>query len=123
MSSVSRGARSVPHKLYDVLIEPEYVADPPDFDALREAQKHLPDDEAAKVIRHVPEFSPDPIPAYDEPGLAVSIAALRRKYAGTIVDELREKGLRKRQVGTKFVFRRRKNAAKNVTPAALESGT
>jgi hypothetical protein len=120
----ARGARSVPHQLYVVELEPVNVEDPPDLDALREAQKHLPPHEAAKVLRHVPEFVPDPIPAHDEPGLAVSINALRRKYAGTIVDDLLAKGRPpKRAIDTRFVFKRRKGAEVNVTPASLEGGT
>jgi hypothetical protein len=116
----ARGAKGIPHPDYECELEPEYGGVITDLAALREAAKLLKADEAAKVIRHVPEFRPAPVAAHDEPGAAVSIAALKKRYAGSQVAVLLERGYSKPLIGTRFVFRRVKSAPKTV--AQIEGG-
>lgn len=50
-----------------------------DMAKLRDAAYLLPDSERVKVIKHVPERT-EITPAHDEPGAAVSMTALAKKY-------------------------------------------
>jgi hypothetical protein len=110
----ARGAKGIPHPDYECELEPEYGPVLTDLIALREAAKLLKPDEAAKVIRHVPAFQPPAIPEHDEPGAAVSIAALKKRYAGSRVAAVLERGYSKPLIGSRFVFRRVKSAPKPV---------
>lgn len=76
---LERGAHALPSSTHIVALEDQYTPYAYDLEGLKKAAAMLPDDEAAKVVKHVPELTTT-VPAHDEPGMTVSIAALIKKY-------------------------------------------
>lgn len=105
-----RKARSLPDPEFEIELEDVYSDYTRNVDAAIEAAFLLPEDEANKVVKLVPLFVPDPVPAHHEVGNPLSIAALRRKYAGSKVDELLGRALSRVKVDTKVKMVRRKGA-------------
>jgi hypothetical protein len=105
-----RGARSLPHTKFDKIeLDDQWSAYEADFEALNEAAQILRalghDDEAAKIAKHVPERSTI-VPAHDEYGAPVSIAALIRKYGDkSQIGMLLLRGLKRQHLGTKLVIK------------------
>jgi hypothetical protein len=116
-----RGAKAIPHPDYECALEDEFGPPVVDLEALRAAQAMLPEAEAAKILVHVPEFVPPPVPAHDEPGKSVSITALKKRYAGTEVAALLEQGFHRPYLGSRFKFKRRATAPKPVEQIASEA--
>jgi hypothetical protein len=95
-------ARALPHRGYRVELKPIFGDAIKDVKAAKEAQALLPEDEAKKLVRHVPA---EIIPAYDELGNVNSISALKRKYPkDTEVGELLERAYHKPQIGEQLDF-------------------
>jgi hypothetical protein len=87
-----------------------------DVKAAKEAQALLPEDEAKKLVRHVPA---EIIPAYDELGNVNSINALKRKYPkDTEVGELLERAYHKPQIGETLDFQRLPDAQQAIASKA-----
>jgi hypothetical protein len=97
------GGRAMAHPAYKKIeIEEEFGPYSFDRDLLNEAALLLPDDERAKVIRHVPE-QVQVIAAHDEPGNPVSIAALIRKYGSeSEVGSLLSRAMRRQKIGERL---------------------
>jgi chemotaxis protein CheY-P-specific phosphatase CheC len=75
-----RNARAIASPLFDKIERvDQYTQYAFDIELLSEVAAMLPPDEAAKIIKFVPEKTTI-IPAHYEPGAAVSIAAAIRKY-------------------------------------------
>jgi hypothetical protein len=104
----ARGAKAIPHQEFDIELDPVYTAYVVNLEKLREAAKLLAPEEAAKVVIHVPEFIPDPVPAHDEPGSAVSINALIKRYTvDSEVGKLLSLGLTRDHIDDKLIFKRK----------------
>jgi len=103
-----RGATGIPHPEYEIALVEEFAPYMFYLDALREAAKDLPDDEKGKFVKHVPE-QVAVIPAHDEPGPAVSIRGICKRYGW---DESRF--MARASLGTKFKFKPRSSAPKPV---------
>ncbi len=102
-----RGATAIPSQTHEVALIPQWSAYRYDLALLADAARNLPEDEAAKIIRHVPEQI---IPAHDEPGAAVSISALARKYAGSEVGVVLAQAQQRDSLGAKLVLKERRHA-------------
>jgi hypothetical protein len=105
-----RKARSLPDPEFDIELEDVYSDYTRNVDAAIEAAFLLPEAEAKKVVKFVPKFVPPPVDAHHEVGHPNSIAALRRKYAGSKVDELLGLALKRSLLDTKVKMVRRKGA-------------
>ena len=101
-----RGATAIPSQTHEVKLEPQWSAYRYDLDLLKDAAKNLPEEEAAKIIRHIPEQI---IPAHDEPGAAVSISALAKKYAGSEVGITLAQAQQRDSLGEKLVLKERRH--------------
>lgn len=105
-----RKARELPHPKFDkIALEEQFSPYTADFAALNEAQRVLKalgkDEDAAKVVKHVPERI-NVIAAHDEYGAPVSIAALIRQYgAESRIGELLIRGLSRVSLGTRLVVK------------------
>ena len=106
---LARGAMQIPHPDFEVGLEPQFGAYAFNLEQLAEAKKLLPDDEGAKILKLVPERV-TVIAEHLEPGPAVSISALARKYKGSIAGDLLASAMTRPSLGTKFFFRRRKGS-------------
>ncbi len=106
---IERGATAIPSQTHDIRLEPEWSAYRYDLEKLRDAARNLPPEEAAKILKHVPEVV---IPAHDEPGPAVSISALAKKYAGSEVGITLAEAQQRDSLGVKIVVKPRKPALK-----------
>ena len=102
-----RGATAIPSTTHEVTLVPQWSAYRYDLELLKDAAKNLPEEEAAKIIRHVPE---QVIPAHDEPGAAVSISALARKYAGSEIGITLAEAQQRDSLGVKLVMKERRHA-------------
>lgn len=99
-----RGAKSIPHPEYEIALDEKHSGYSYDIPALREAAAMLPAEEGAKMLKRVPE---QVIPAHDEPGSALSIAAIARKYAGSEVAAKIAEGMRRDSLGFRVSVKRR----------------
>ena len=104
---IERGATAIPSTTHEVTLVPQWSAYRYDLDLLKDAARNLPEDEAAKIIRHIPE---QVIPAHDEPGAAVSITALAKKYAGSEVGVVLAQAQQRDSLGAKLVLKERRHA-------------
>jgi hypothetical protein len=103
-----RGAREIAHKEFEVGLEPEFSAYAYDLEALAKAKTLLPDVEGAKVVKLIPRLV-TVVEEHLEPGLPVSITALKNKYSvESEVGKLLDRGMSRSSLGVKFYFRRRK---------------
>ena len=102
-----RGATAIPSQTHEVKLEPQWSAYRYDLDLLKDAAKNLPEEEAAKIIRHIPARI---IPAHDEPGAAVSITALAQKYAGSEVGITLAQAQQRDSLGVKLILKERRHA-------------
>ncbi len=109
---IERGASAIPSQTHEITLEPEWSAYRYDLEKLRDAARNLPPEEAAKILKHVPEVV---IPAHDEPGPAVSISALAKKYAGSEVGVILAQAQQRDPLGVKVTVKPRKPALKSVT--------
>jgi len=100
-----RGATAIPSKDFECKLEDEWSAYAYDTSLLEKARTMLPDDEAVKVCKFVPERT-EIIPARTEPGNARSITALREKYAGSPVAEVLSQAMTRSHLGKKVVIKR-----------------
>jgi hypothetical protein len=81
-----RKGREFPHPSFSkIALEDQWTPYAYDFDLLKKAQQLLgdlgQDEDAAKICRHVPEqVITNTVPAHDEAGPSVSLAAIVRKY-------------------------------------------
>ena len=103
---IERGATAIPSTTHEVTLVPQWSAYRYDLDLLKDAARNLPEDEAAKIIRHIPEQI---IPAHDEPGAAVSISALAKKYAGSEVGITLAQAQQRDSLGVKLVLKERRH--------------
>ena len=107
-----RNARAIAHPSFEKIeLEEQFTSYMFDKDALSEAAAIFKtlgkDDEAAKLIKHVPEQT-TVVPAHYEPGKAVSILALREKYGSTPgVGEALARALSRQSLGTKLIVKRK----------------
>lgn len=106
---VERGASAIPSLTHEIRLEPEWSQYRYDIEKLRDAARNLPEEEAAKILRHVPE---QVIPAHDEPGPAVSISALAKKYAGSEIGITLAEAQQRDSLGFKVVVKARKPVLK-----------
>ena len=104
-----RGATAIPSTTHEITLVPQWSAYRYDLELLKDAARNLPEEEAAKIIRHIPE---QVIPAHDEPGAAVSISALAKKYAGSEVGITLAEAQQRDSLGVKVVVKPRKPALK-----------
>ena len=102
-----RGATAIPSTTHEVTLVPQWSAYRYDLDLLKDAARNLPEEEAAKIIRHIPE---QVIPAHDEPGAAVSITALAKKYAGSEIGITLAEAQQRDSLGVKLVMKERRHA-------------
>ena len=103
---IERGATAIPSQTHEVTLVPQWSAYRYDLDLLKDAARNLPEDEAAKIIRRIPEQI---IPAHEEPGAAVSIAALAKKYAGSEVGITLAQAQQRDSLGVKLVLKERRH--------------
>ena len=102
-----RGATAIPSTTHEVTLVPQWSPYRYDLALLKDAARNLPEEEAAKIIRHIPE---QVIPAHDEPGAAVSITALAKKYAGSEVGVVLAQAQQRDSLGVKLVMKERRHA-------------
>jgi hypothetical protein len=104
------GGRAMPHPKYEIELVEEFGPYVYDFDLLNAAAKLLPNNERAKVVKHVPEWT-ETHAAHDEVGAAVSISALIRKY-GEIseVGILLRDAMKREKTGERLKIKERKAA-------------
>ncbi len=104
---IDRGATAIPSTTHEVTLVPQWSAYRYDLALLKDAAKNLPEEEAAKIIKRVPE---QVIPAHDEPGAAVSISALAKKYAGSEIGITLAEAQQRDSLGVKLVMKERRHA-------------
>jgi hypothetical protein len=102
-------AKAIPHAQFKIELEEEFSPYTCDVELLAQAKVLLPDDEGAKILKHVSE-QVTIVPAHDEPGSIASIKSLRDRYAGTAVGELLEQAIRRERTGERLLFELRKGA-------------
>ena len=102
-----RGATAIPSTTHEITLVPQWSAYRYDLELLKDAARNLPEEEAAKIIRHIPE---QVIPAHDEPGAAVSISALAKKYAGSEIGITLAEAQQRDSLGVKLVMKERRHA-------------
>ena len=112
---VERGATAIPSQTHEVTLVPQWSAYRYNIDALLDVARNLPEAEAAKIVRHVPE---EVIPAHVEAGAPVSIAALAKKYAGSEVGVRLAEAMQRDSLGCKLVVKARKTEPRPVQAAA-----
>jgi hypothetical protein len=105
----ARGATAIPHPQYEIALVEEFAPYAYDLEALTAAKVNLPDDEAQKLCKFVPEYQPPPVPAHYEPGLPVSIKAICKRYGWDL-----NRFMRRDSLGVRFKFKPRVSAPKPV---------
>lgn len=122
---LERGAKALPVTTHIVELEDQYTPYVFDLDKLRAARAMLPDDEAAKILKFVPELIPAPIPEHYDPGPAVSINAIINKYGvdddgnpTSEVGKLLKEAMTRQKTDVKLIIKPRPIAQRNVTPTA-----
>lgn len=106
-------ARAIPHAKYEVELEEQFSSYTFDLTLLEKVGAQLPDDERAKIIKHVAERV-EIIPAHVEAGNVGSIKSLRDKYAGTEVGDLLAQSISRVKTGEKLIFKPREMPKKAV---------
>lgn len=102
-----RGARSIANPRFSVELVDEYEPYRYDLDLLRAAATMLPAEEAAKIVKFVPEMT-ETVAAHYVPGAAVSIAALVKKYGDTSeVGKALSTAMTRNKTGDKLVVKDR----------------
>lgn len=102
-----RNTHVIPDLQYKIQLEDEVGDYVYDVDALVEAAKQLPPEEAAKIVSFVGE---QVIPAHYEPGSSRSIAALQKAYENTPIGELLNRGMTRPVLGKVVKIEERKSS-------------
>lgn len=116
-----RGAKQIPHPSIEVALEDQFTAYRPDVDTLLEAARLCKPDEAAKLVKHIPEYQPPTpavIPEHDEAGATSSILAIAKRYPGSALETLINAAMQRDKTGMRFVFRPVQQPQKRVTDYA-----
>lgn len=110
------GARGLLSLTHEVGLEAQWTPWAYNIEALEAAAKMLPDNEAAKVIKHVAEDI-IVIPAHLEAGDANSITAIVKRYAGSPVAAAIDAARARSPLDDKLIFKLRpRPKQRNVTP-------
>jgi hypothetical protein len=108
-----RGADAIPDKEFEIALDRQYTTYEFDLEKLREACVLLPSEEAAKVIKYIPEHT-EVVRERWEHGAPVSITTLAKKYRGTHVAALLTDAMKRTELEPRVVVKPRKTV-RNIT--------